>query len=409
MKPGVAVRATAADLLHRVIRDGAYSNVVVRSGTGHLDDRDRRRCQRLLYTSLRMLPRIDAAIAPRVSRPEIDDTVHDTLRVAVAELLFLDADAYAVVDSAVEAVRERGAPRAAGFVNGVLRSVIRHGEPPRPEGPSGEGLRLGAPAWVFARLADLWGEAEAVAFLEQSNRETPIGLRSRGLVDVPGEPVAGIDGAYLSDDAPAVSAAVRANRAAVADPASTAVGLAVAARPGERVLDAAAAPGGKTLHLWDQVFGDGTLVAADRNARRVVSAGRRLVRSGVDVPWVVADAADSPFRPGSFDRVLLDAPCTGLGTLRRRPEIKLRLSPSSPRDAGREQRRMLEASLDLVAPGGRLVYSVCTVFAEETVDVIEGLGAEPPAGLPGRRWGGGLLLAPHLTGTDGMFIAVIEP
>jgi 16S rRNA (cytosine967-C5)-methyltransferase len=409
MKRGVAVRIAAADLLHRVLIEGAYSNIVVRTGTSGLDDRDRRRCQRLLYSTIRMLPRVDAVIAAYSTRSDIDETVLDTLRIAVAELLFLDGDAYAVVDGAVEAIRERGMPRAAGFVNGVLRSVGRGGEPAFPGGVEGDALRLGTPPWIFERLSGFWDPTEAVAFLEASNREAAIGLRERPGGRAPGEPFPGIEGSYLSSDAVAVGEAVASGDVAVADPASTAVGLAVGARRGDRVVDLAAAPGGKTLHLWDQTGGVGGLYAGDRHSRRVGSARRRLDRIGARVPWVVGDASDPPFRAGSFDRVLLDAPCTGLGTLRRRPEIKLKLRPSSPAEAGGDQRRMLEGALQLLRPGGRLVYAVCTVFPEETVDVVAGLGAKAPSDVPGRPWGDGLLLAPHLTATDGMFVAVIEP
>jgi 16S rRNA (cytosine967-C5)-methyltransferase len=129
---------------------------------------------------------------------------------------------------------------------------------------------------------------------------------------------------------------------------------------------------------------------------------------GSDVHWLVADARRPPLQHGVFDRVLLDAPCTGLGTLRRRPEIRHRIRPSSSAEAGLRQRAMVEAALPLLRPGGRLVYSVCTVLALETIDVVAGLGARPPDDLPGLRTGDGLLLAPHLTGTDGMFIAVID-
>ena len=120
----------------------------------------------------------------------------------------------------------------------------------------------------------------------------------------------------------------------------------------------------------------------------------------------MADALQPPL--ASMDGVLLDAPCTGLGTLRRRPEIKHRLAANAPFDAGKRQRAMLDAALALLAPGGRLVYSVCTVFAEETVDVVAGRRGRAPADLPGRPFGDGLLLSPHTTGTDGMFICVFD-
>jgi len=218
-------------------------------------------------------------------------------------------------------------------------------------------------------------------------------------------PVAGIGGAFLCDDASAVAEAVAAGHAIVTDPASVAVGLAVAVAPGMVAADLAAAPGGKTLHLWDAMDHRGVLVAADLHQRR---ARRAAQRTGPGIRWLVADAVHPALRSARFDRVLLDAPCTGLGTLRRRPEIRHRVRPESAAEAGRRQRAMLEAALPLLRAGGRLVYSVCTVLAEETVEVVAGLGARPPEGLPGERLGDGLLLAPHLTGTDGMFIAVIE-
>jgi 16S rRNA (cytosine967-C5)-methyltransferase len=118
--------------------------------------------------------------------------------------------------------------------------------------------------------------------------------------------------------------------------------------------------------------------------------------------------AHPPFRPETFDRVLLDAPCTGLGTWRRRPEIPHRLKQGDPARMGAVQRSLIEAALPLVKPGGILIYSVCTVFTEETIDVVAGFEAAPPAGLPGRVWGNGRLLAPHLTDTDGMFVSEIR-
>jgi 16S rRNA (cytosine967-C5)-methyltransferase len=183
---------------------------------------------------------------------------------------------------------------------------------------------------------------------------------------------------------------------------------ALSVTPGDTVLDMAMAPGNKTAAIADALARSGRVVASDLHTRRSFSAARRLARMGVTVDMVIADARRPPFRPGTFDRILLDAPCTGLGTLRRRPEIKLRLDPEAPGRLAAVQRQMLEAALPLLRPGGRLVYSVCTVFPEETVEVVAGLGAVPPAELPGRVWSDGRLLAPHLTATDGMFIAVID-
>jgi 16S rRNA (cytosine967-C5)-methyltransferase len=406
MKQGVEARVVAATLLRRILEEGAYSNIVVRTATPDLQRRDALFVQRLLYTAIRYLDRIDRTIDARISRP-VDDNVRAVLRVGLAEILFTDADAYAAVDSAVEAVRIGGSPRASGFVNGVLRNVVRDGEPPLPSGPEGEALRLGVPLWLYENLVGTYGADTAISFLESSNQPTKVGVRRRR-GEAPGEAIVGIDDAYLVNDVTAHREAIASGDLVVADPSSTAVAAALDPQPGDRVLDLAAAPGGKTLHLWDILGGEGLIVAMDRHAGRATTARRRLLGLGADVPWVIGDATAPPFGPNSFDRILLDAPCTGLGTLRRRPEIRHRILPGSAAESGRIQRQMLDAATSLLRPGGRLVYSVCTVTPEETVDVVAGTDSHAPESLSGVEIAGGVLLAPHVTASDGMFIAVID-
>lgn len=406
MKRGVETRVTATEILRRILDEGAYSNVVIRTGTQDLSRRDVLFVQRLVYTAIRYLGRIDRTIDAEISRP-IDDVVRQVLRIGVAEILFTETEPHAAVDSAVESIRVLDAPQASGFVNAVLRNVARHGEPDLPDGAEGDALRYGVPSWLFDDLVGTYGDDAARAFLEASNRPTRVGVRRRS-GEPPGESIPGIENAFLVDDVSEHREAIRSGDLVVADPASTAAAAALEPQSGDRVLDLAAAPGGKSLHLWDRIGDDGLVVAMDRHPRRAATARRRLERMGVQIPWVIGDAAAPPFPLASFDRVLLDAPCTGLGTLRRRPEIRHRLDQDSAAEAGRLQRDMLEAALGLVRPGGRLVYSVCTVTPEETVGVVAGLDAHAPSNLPGARLDGGVLLAPHLTESDGMFIAVID-
>lgn len=393
-------RAEAARLLDRVLRGGAYSNVVVRTGTRSLDPRDRRFVQALLFGSLRHLRRIDGVLSSVSSRPlgRIDPLVLAVLRIGTEEILFSGTPVHAAVDAAVAAGKELAGGRSSGFVNAVLRAVAGGG--------SLEGTTEvdDLPPWMAERLADQWGSEELAAFAAAIDEDPGTGVRLRGAASI-GVPVDGIEGSAVVGDPSEVAAAVERGAAAIADPASVAVGNAVGARPGMTVLDLASAPGGKTWHLWDAMAGVGMLVAADRHERRLATARRRLPPG---IAWIRADAAAPPFRTAAFDRVLLDAPCTGLGTLRRRPEIRHRLHPASPEEMGSLQRRMLEQALPLLRPGGRLVYSVCTVFDAETVDVVAGLGSRAPAGTPGMRLPGGVMLAPHITGTDGMFIAVFD-
>ena len=406
MKRGVEARAIAATLVQRILDEGAYSNVVVRTGTEDLERRDALFVQLLVYTTIRYLARIDRTIEERVSRT-IDPVVRSILRIGVAEILFTEGEPHAVVDSAVEATRALEVPRASGFVNGVLRNVARHGEPQLPDGTAGEALRVGVPEWLYLDLVDAYGTETATAFLEASNEPTRIAVRRRS-GGPPGTPAPGIEDAFILDELTGHRDAISAGDLVVSDPSSTAVAAAVDPRPGDRILDLAAAPGGKSLHISDLVDGEALIVSMDRHARRAAAAQRRTERLGADIRWIVGDATAPPFSEASFDRVLLDAPCTGLGTLRRRPEIRHRLAEDSAAQAGRLQREMLDAALKLLRPGGRLVYSVCTVTPEETTHVVKGTGSRAPDGIPGVVLDGGLLLAPHLTASDGMFVAVIE-
>ncbi len=393
-------RAEAAAIVGRVLRSGAYSNVLLGTLGSEPDDR---LVRRLVYGTLRQLLAVDQLLEGASSRPlaAIEPGLLDILRVGAWELRFGDGAAHAAVNEAVSIATAGHGKRAGGFVNAVLRSIQR-ADVELPSGPDDRALALGAAPWMLERLTNAWGEAEAGAFLSSSLEPAARTARRRpGAGDGVGTPVPGIQGAVEVDG--------ELRGLLPMDPSSVAVGWAVAPRPGMTVLDMAAAPGGKTMHLYDQMAGEGILVAADRHRRRVESARGRLEKEGVAIPWVVADGTEPPFAAGTFDRVLLDAPCTGFGTLRRRPEIRHRLTEAAPAAAGALQRRLLEAALELVKPGGFVVYAACTVFAEETTDVVAGRRAEAPTGLPGRPAGNGWLLGPHLTGTDGMFISLVRP
>lgn len=402
MKPGVAARLRAAELVTRVTDHGAHSNVLLDRPDAAPED-VRAVVTRLTMDTLRWIPHIDGELQAASSRPlaELDPIVRGVLRVAVADLVTGGA-AHAAVDSAVEAVRAGGAARAASFVNAVLRRVSSTTCAP-------EATRVGeatTPRWIWDRLTAAWGPDETETYLAAALVPGRIGVRWRPGAETGGEPVPGIPGGAFVRSRAVVTAA--GPGAVVMDPASTAVALAVEADRHMAVLDVAAAPGNKTGALWDAMGGEGMLVAADRHHRRTARAARRLRRIGVTPSWIVADASRPPFRHGSFDRVLVDAPCTGLGTMRRRPEIKLRLDPRAPETLAAVQRAIVAATLPIVRSGGRLVYAVCTVFPEETVEIAAAFDGRPPEGLPGRVWGGGLLLSPHLTGTDGMFITIVD-
>ena len=214
---------------------------------------------------------------------------------------------------------------------------------------------------------------------------------------------------------PARIAAVAEGRATPQDQASQAVAAVVGAAPGERVLEVGAAPGGKTTALAAAMDDTGLVTAVDVQQSRLGLVGRAITRLGLSsIAPVVADGRTLPFAPGSFDRVLLDAPCSGLGVLRRRPEARWRIEPEAVEQLAVLQRELLLAAAAMVRPGGRLVYSVCTLTSAETVGVDEWasaqlpeLVAEPPPGDPWRPWGRGALLLPSVADTDGMYVLVL--
>ncbi len=395
MSRGVAARVEAAEILSLVLDDGGFSNVLLARRTD-LPERDRAHRTALVYGVLRIVPWLDELLERVGGRKvsSLDAAVRAILRIGAYELTVRGEAPYAVVDTSVEAIRRLGVPRAAGLVNAVLRKVAR-------EAVAAPGAGVGVPSWIIEELTATYGADDLAAFLAASDHAARIGIRHRGTAP---EGVLGIPAASYVDG----TGALEPGSFDVIDPASTAVAQAVGAEPGMRVLDIGAAPGGKTAALADAMDGGELLVALDAHPRRIRRMRGRMRAMGVSPALVVGDGRTPPFAPASFDRVLLDAPCTGLGTLRRRPEIRYRLAPTSPAELGALQAAMLEAALRLVRPGGRLVYSVCTVFAAETIDVVAGRGARPPDGLPGRTEGDGLLLAPHLTQTDGMFIAVFD-
>ncbi|MEX2251547.1 MAG: RsmB/NOP family class I SAM-dependent RNA methyltransferase [Acidimicrobiia bacterium] len=388
MTDPLQARHLAAETVGRVMRDGAFSNVLVETQTSTLPPRESARVKALTYGVLRRVERLDSAIEAGAGRAigDIEHTLLDRLRVSTFELLYSDLAQPIVVSAGVDLIREIQ-PKAAGFANAVLRRVAERGR------ESEEALDL--PPWLMQSLEGAWGTAEAYQFALASATEPERVVRGKPGMTGVGEEFPGIPGAFAIAPGPIPDGTT------VQDAASIAVGNAVSATSGMRVIDLAAAPGGKTSHLLDQVGESGLVIAADSHRRRVSDAQRRVPGAR----WVVADANTLPFRSATFDRVLLDAPCSGLGTLRRRPEIRFRATESEVRRLATVQQGMLERAMELVAPGGQLVYSVCTVTPEETIEIVAGRGFEAPSG-PGTVWGDGRLLAPHTTGTDGMFVAL---
>lgn len=370
---GVAARQLAADALIRIERDGAYANIVLSPmlTKSSLEQRDRGFVTELVYGTTRMRRSCDWLIDRFLPDPErVDLTARTWLRLGAFQLAFLGTPPHAAVSATVEA-----APRKiSGLCNAVLRKVATSLPVEWPT----DALRLSQPEWIVNRLAEDLGIDRAVAALESMNEAAVVTTRDDG---------------YIQDEG------------------SQLVAAAVDAQPGDRVLDICAAPGGKATAL----VADGAIVvAADMRPSRLtlLSSNReRLDISPSDMQIVGADGTAPPFRPQSFDRVLLDAPCSGLGALRRRPDARWRISQADIDELVLIQRRLFTQAVAMVRPGGELVYSVCTITASETSELdswalqtFPELKARPIEQSPWEPLGRGGLLLPQDAGTDGMYI-----
>jgi 16S rRNA (cytosine967-C5)-methyltransferase len=464
----VSARVIALDALLRV-EDGAYAHVVVPAmlGASSLSSRDRAFATDLVYGTVRAQRRIDDLLAHVVTRPvaRLDPPVRAALRMGAYQLL-RGLPAHAAVGETVQALGARS-PRAKGFANANLRSLTRIG-PPWPE-PEAVAVALSYPDWLVERLTrDLGADAAkrslaamnepaavtlrpnvrvatGAALVEElrqqlappaaeRERGAPRGARGESRGGARGEsrggsgggPPAGAEvssGTLVADAVrvrgvgdPGRLAAVAEGRATPQDEGSQAVVTALAPAPGERIADLAAAPGGKATAIGERVGPGGCVVALDLDAGR-----SRLVAEAADrleLPWLqvgVGDARRPPLRPGTFDRVLLDAPCSGIGVLRRRADARWRLTPEVIAECAALQRELVLAAAPLLRPGGLLVYSVCTLTPEETIGVDEfaaaqlpGFVAEAPPRRPWRAHGRGALLLPYERGTDGMFVLLLR-
>lgn len=415
-------RSVAIDALVRV-EDGAFAHVLLPSklrGSG-LDARDRAFVTHLVYGTVRLQRRLDDLLVPRCHQPfdRLEPRVRAALRIGAFQLL----DGVAP-HAAVAATVEAAPPRARGLVNAVLRSVASAG-PEYPE-PDALGARYSYPDWIVSELERSLTADEVAAVLAAGNEPAAVTLRPNTRVttaeELERELVAaglGVERGRLLPDAlvvrglgdPAALPAVAEGRATPQDQGSQAVLAVLDPRPGARVLDVAAAPGGKATGAAERAEG-GSVVAVDVHPGRLGLVARAARRLGLaEVAVVAADGRRLPVRPGAFDRVLVDAPCTGLGVLRRRAEARWRARPDAVVRLAALQQELLAAAARSVAPGGRLVYSVCTLTRAETSGVaawafanLDGFSAEPPPGDPWRPLGAGAVLWPHVAGTDGMFV-----
>ena len=357
-------RGVALDVLRRIENDGAYANLVLGPAldASELSEQDRKFTTELVYGSTRMRRACDAIVDRFVSQPP-DEQTRSILRLGAYQLAFTAVPAHAAVSETVDLAPTK----TRGFINAVLRRIADF-DVADMTWPS-DAARLSYPEWIADALAVDLGD-DATGALEKMNEAPGVTARADGYVQ---------------------------------DFSSLWVAYAVQAKAGERILDMCSAPGGKATAM----AGSGaSVVAADRQAHRAVLVQDNAARLELDLPVVTADGTRPPFRPGTFDAVLLDAPCSGLGALRRRADARWRIEPNDVRELGRLQAQLLTSAAEMVAPGGRLVYSVCTLLDAESVDHVTPDGfevddTEPPAGR-WRRHRQGWRVLPQDADTDGM-------
>jgi 16S rRNA (cytosine967-C5)-methyltransferase len=451
----------------RAVADGAYANLelpkMLRDKRIH--GRDAAFTTELVYGAVRMRGLYDAVIGVAADRPvsRIDGAVLDTLRLGAHQLLGMRVPAHAAADETVGLARRVNGAGAAGFVNAVMRRISeRTLEEWRaqvvPQGDLAARLAVeeSHPEWVVRALrAALLGhgasrpdtvDTDLRALLEADNAPARVALVARpGLATVDELVEAGAVpsslspvGAVLAGGDPGGIPAVREGRAAVQDEGSQLVALALAAVPVEsqgaqRWLDLCAGPGGKAGLLAALAVEAGADLVANEVSPHRTELVRQTLRTAVDRAVAAGRSIEvrsgdgrtvGDDEPGSYQRVLVDAPCTGLGALRRRPEARWRRTPADLADLGRLQRELLAAAIDATAPGGVVAYATCSPHLAETRFVVSDVtkrrddvepleareflrdAAGAPVDVPGE--GRTAQLWPHLHGTDGMFLALLR-
>jgi 16S rRNA (cytosine967-C5)-methyltransferase len=402
-----AARRAAYDTVLRVFEQDAYADRAFPTAAGGLDPRDRALAQRLAFGTIQRVRTLDHGIETIGRRPvrKLDPPVRAALRLGAYQLAFTEVAVHAAVNESVELVREAGLERAVTFANAVLRRLslgLRELVEALPEETSEQAaLRHSYPDWV----AETWwrelGREDALALMEAQNEplETVVRVNRRKSGRVEGEPDPELPDALhvdrVAEDALAAGLIWPQSRG------SQLAGLCVGSREGERVLDLGAAPGGKATQVAGEV------VAVEKHPGRARQLQENCERMGAtNVQVVNADALALPEELRGFDHVLVDAPCSGLGVLASRPDLRWRAQPLPEL-----QRDLLAVAAERTKPGGRILYSVCTINSEENEAVVDATGLEiEPLGEEWPRYAHPrrpefLLTLPHRDRTSGFFIA----
>ena len=431
-------REAALRILHAADTRSAFSDRLLEGAhlRGGPDPRDQALMHELVKGTLRWRGRLDWALDSlvHVGFGQLPPWVRNVLRMGAYQILFLDRiPPHAAVDESVKLATKYGHPGTAGLVNSVLRRLVEGKDAlefPSGDDPDSLAVWGSHPVWMVERWLEDLGPVTARELMSANNRAARVGLRVntlRGTREALLERLAadGVEAspAGLSPDlvwvdshhAPGTLAAFREGLCTVQDESEALVGRLVDPRPHERVLDLCAAPGGKCTHLAERMTDEGEVWAVERNESRMPSLVSSIERLGVHSVHVVQGDGRTYVFPMPFDRVLVDAPCSGLGVLGRRADARWRKGPEVLREMPPIQLELLVAGGRRARPGGVLVYSVCSFEPEETTDVVERFLRQNPQFviesaaelLPAAALGedGFMRLLPHVHGCDGAFAA----
>ncbi|MGE5632902.1 MAG: 16S rRNA (cytosine(967)-C(5))-methyltransferase RsmB [Caulobacteraceae bacterium] len=443
MKDKGWAREEAVKIIRKALREGAYSNIAIRQ---NLDESGLSRLDKALVTeiangTLRNLTRIDWIKNRFVKKDKLSDWVEDIIRCGIYQLIFLDRiPDSAVCNESAGLARKYGHEGTVRFVNGVLRNVARNKD--KIEYPDRKkqivkflSVYYSHPEWMVTKLVKDYGEEFTEELLKANNEVPPFTIRSnrlkisrKELVEILKEEDMDYEEGRYNEEAIFIKgtssiegkASFKKGYYQVQDESSMLVAHVVDPKPGDRVLDVCSAPGGKATHMAELMDNQGEIVARDIHAHKLKLISESCKRLGISIVKPELHNAKEPDAAsfGRFDRVLLDAPCSGLGVIRRKPDLRWKKSPDNFEELAGLQKEMLDIASRYVAPDGVLVYSTCTINKTENIGVVRNFLSknsdfhlESIKGyLPESLWNktaedGYLELFPSVNGTDGFFIS----
>jgi 16S rRNA (cytosine967-C5)-methyltransferase len=439
-------RDIALDVLNRVEEHKSYSNLELK----HVLDRtplsppDAGLVTELVYGTIQRQGTLDFVLSQFVRGKKLQPWVRNLLRLSLYQIRYLDRiPERAAVHEAVEIAKRRGHQGIASMVNGVLRNVLRQPDvwEKLPEGDSSKRMAVAEshPEWLIRRWIRAYGEETTSAICQSNNRAPHTSVRVNSLKttrdallqqwkeEFPDAEASRLSpyGIVTAGGHAAGTSWFRDGYVTVQDESSMLVAPALGVQPGMSVLDACAAPGGKTTHLAELMQNRGRIVASDVHPHKRDLIAQTARRLGITIIQpIVSDALDLPEKKlGTFDRILLDAPCSGFGVIRRKPDLKWNKTPQDVKEIASLQYRLLERVSTMLAPGGRLVYSTCTIEPEENQEIVRrfveahpefeldtSLVDDLPEAVTAKAdaSGGYVQILPHHFESDGFFIARIK-